>query len=429
MPRFYGKLYPGRLNQQELYKHRAPEQYEAVMTDLYFMGIITKEQFEQYTHRWINPYIHGRRKPVDYDPFPTLAKNYYVRDFYGDVGTAFTVDPTATPPTDPGTTNGELQFMLAYNDGKPPQPEPPIPVGWYLMAWEWNAEKEEWLKAYYPQPVAAEERHYVQLADGTYQYIHLTGEGAADIPTVEDFVPNEYILPDLWIDAPAKATTPGTTIDVRQINLQSGQFRLKPTEDGTRTEHVRLLETIQIPTENTKVYNGQLPLVTPQNTPPQYALVLNVYPDKNILYKAKDILSFDSESNFPTTGDITKLYYALDDTTQYYYWNGAAYAAVTSTLRGQAFMYAENGWLEGVLDTELTPDTTAIINFDNSYLQMDDDVFPVPSVQGFQLIQLGDQGLVYRLNLPQFFYSCIIDDVPDGTDVEINCSIHVRYEQ
>jgi hypothetical protein len=424
MPRFYGKLYPGRLNRQELFKHRAVEQYEAVMTDLYLMGIITKEQFEAYNHRWILPQI--RPKLRDYLTLPEKADNYFVRDFYDYQHTAigFSVDKDNNPPPDDGTANQDLWFMLSYNDGKPPQKEPPDPIGWYLCAWEWDATDKVWKRAYYPQSVEAKERHYVQLEDGTYHYIHF--DETSGVPDFIEFEQNDYMLPFDWIDVPALTDT----ADLTQVNLVTGQHRSKPSLDNTKTQHIKKIVSVVIP-QNVFIYNTQVPIATPAilDVISPYILLLQKYPNQpNVLYQLKAIETYPTDANFPATGDPMKLYLAEDEPDQYYYWTGSAYAVIADQTRINAFYKPDTSWLSVNVDSTLPSGTVVIINFDGSFITNGDEVVPIPYAHGIQFKQDAN-GLIVRTNLPIFYDACTDVTYVDGTQVELVLTLNVRYDE
>jgi hypothetical protein len=160
------------------------------------------------------------------------------------------------------------------------------------------------------------------------------------------------------------------------------------------------------------------------------------YPQDNVLYQSKTIENYPTEDDFPATGDITKLYYAEDDTTQYYYWNGAAYAPITATVRGQAFMYPMSGWLATDLEHDLTQDKAEIINFDLSYIinntpnieQTPNEQVPMAHSHGIQLSQDENNGLAIEYNLPMFFDACTMNaDFADGVLVNLQVWSRVRY--
>jgi hypothetical protein len=433
MPRFYGKLYPGRLNQQELYKRRAVEEYEAVMTDLHLMGIVTKEQFEQYTHRRLT----GLVKPMTpkTDPFPGLQKRYFTKEYEinGDIMPAVIADMSA--PTDPALHNGDIMYTLSFNDGKPPQPEPAIPTGWIVVPWEWENDQWNLQNNSTLSPVAAEEHHYIKMNNNEVWQIHLTGSTPTDLPEWYYFDERPHDLPDEWVTIPKGIEGPGE-FPIAQINLETGQYRDKPYLDNPGTgwrEVIRQIE-VSLPVQDVRLYNGTLPLITPQSTPPVYVVVLNTYPDPHVLMQTKSIEQYPTVADFPATGNTSKIYYALADTTQYYFWDSAQYRPLDNTNRSQAFAPAENAWVAADLADDLKPNVSRIFGFEDSIIlnktddqvHLADQVIPIAYAHGIQFIQDMTNGLFVRINFGLFFDACTDYKYDDNTKVELQAYIRVR---
>jgi hypothetical protein len=438
MPRFYGKLYPGRLNQQELRKWRAPEQYEAILTDLFFMGIITQEQFEQYTHRWILPDTHGH-KP-QHDPFPQLEKSYYIRDYDDITAEAVTISADGEKPTNT-VVIGATIFQLQFNDGQPPQDIPPAPLGWYIQPWIGTA--DGWVKDTDTRAFKAEEFHYV-IADGETFYIHLTGEDKTDLPEWTAFTENKdqadrvYTLPDIWIDLPLYHNWDLHSheyIPTTQLNLQNGQTRDKPSETRSDEVEMNTVAAGMAPNESVYIYNETLPFVAAPNDPRPFILLLHANQEPNKLYVAKEILKYDAASDFPATGDADKVY---DDTSdnERYYWDGTKYVELDENNAEYMYLLHATGWLQTSLDQTLKPSKAVINSYKRSFIQnqtvnqpeIEDEHIPVQAAQGIQLIQENTDGLNMRINLAQFFDACTHYSYDNDTLVLLEVILQVQYD-
>jgi hypothetical protein len=221
-PRFYGVLYPGRLNHAELNDHRAVELYEAILGDLVFMGVITEDQFKQYTHRYIQHNLIHPRRPY-YDPLLTSIKRDLLTG-YTEVLTDDGERPTygshvsvANAPDESGTDVGEVWYTLTYDNG------------WYVIKWVWKYNDDdppvlEWLE---DSRVPAENFDYVVMRDGdeiTAQYVLLSGTEESDPPTWNNVAPEPHVLPPNWQQVEIDETATGETA-VMEINLTNGETR------------------------------------------------------------------------------------------------------------------------------------------------------------------------------------------------------------
>jgi hypothetical protein len=247
---FGSTVYPGRLNPRELNDYRGQEIYEAVMTDLVNMGILSVAQFEEYNHRRIQASI----KPLEpvLDPFPTLVPKQYDASAYGGkvltvdpdsglvtpelpsgvfkqlfeghVGIGYSVDPDGNPPTQSGTVQGQYWYMLVWNGQ------------WDIIEWMWD--QGAWdFDAAEIQPVS--NFNYVMIYDdATYTtssgwFVLFTGSAEQDIPTWQALTPTTPSLPDVWIDEPhSTALVPGVEKPVMLLNLKTGQRKQKMTYYG-----------------------------------------------------------------------------------------------------------------------------------------------------------------------------------------------------
>jgi hypothetical protein len=226
---YRGTIYPGRVTPNNLADNRATLLYEEIMTDLVLMGIVTKEQMEQYSHRRIQPWINPMQPELD--PFPTLVPKQYdpaidggkqlIIDpisglvtpeietgvfkqlFPGHVGIGYSVDPAGDPPSTIGTIDGQVWFMLIWNDR------------WEIVEWKWSADYNEWdFDAAEVKPI--QNFQYVMVySDTSYTkasgyWILETGSDQTDIPTWQPLAPAVGPAPVLFtpIMYPILATPP-----------------------------------------------------------------------------------------------------------------------------------------------------------------------------------------------------------------------------
>jgi hypothetical protein len=204
---FGSKIYPGRLNPRESGDYRAQEIYEAIMTDLVHMGILSQAQFEQYNHRYIQP----ENKPLkpQLEPFPNLVPKQFdpvvdggkqlVIDpitgqvtpesetgvfkqiFPGHIGIGYSIDKDGNPPPNPGTADGQFWYMLVWNGQ------------WEIIEWEWFAAQSSWeFESAELDPI--ENFQYVMIdSDGTGSkgyFILETGDTENDLPTWQPLTPS-----------------------------------------------------------------------------------------------------------------------------------------------------------------------------------------------------------------------------------------------
>jgi hypothetical protein len=242
--------YPGRLNNRELNDYRAQEMYEAVMTDLMLMGILSPAQMEEYTHRRKQAEVLPLEP--EYEPFPSLLPKQYDAAAYGGkvltvdpdsglvvpelptgvfkqlfsghVGIGYSVDPDGNPPQQSGTVQGQYWYMLVWNGQ------------WDIIEWMWD--NDAWdFDAAEIQPVS--NFNYVMIYDdGTYTtsagwFVLFTGSTQGDIPEWQALTPTTPSLPDVWIDEPhSTALVPGVETPVMLLNLKTGQRKQKTTYYG-----------------------------------------------------------------------------------------------------------------------------------------------------------------------------------------------------
>jgi hypothetical protein len=232
-----------------------------------------------------------------------------------------------------------------------------------------------------------------------------------------------------------EAMQPGDVLEQYEINLHTGEYR--PISVDGKAEYVKLVTTT-IPLENVQLWNVQVPVLIPGTAIPEYVCVLSKQQDQpNRLYKAKSVLSFDTEDDFPAVGDVTQLYYALDDDTQYYWWTGNQYTGISDETRWEAFMQTDSAWLTTSLDPTLRPSDTRILSFDGSYVinetvtdaKIEDESVAYPQAHGIQLIQEEADGVLLRFNPCIFFDACTHYAYDDGAQVVLYFLMQVRYLQ
>jgi hypothetical protein len=247
----FGKaIYPGRLNPREQGDYRAQEIYEAIMTDLVHMGLMTKEQFEQYNHRRIqaanlpllpqlNPFPSlvpkqydaladgGKVLTVDPDTglvMPELPSGVFKQLFEGHVGIGYSVDPDGNPPAQSGTAQGQFWYMLVWNGQ------------WDIIEWVWDQGAWDFDAAEIEQ---VSNFNYVMIYDdATYTtssgwFVLFTGSAEGDLPGWQALTPTTPSLPDVWIDEPhSTALVPNVETPVMLLNLKTGQRKQKTTYYG-----------------------------------------------------------------------------------------------------------------------------------------------------------------------------------------------------
>jgi hypothetical protein len=240
----------GRLNQREIAGYEAQEMYEAIMTDLVRMGVITPALLAQYAHREMLPTL----KPYEpyNDPFPGLVPKQYngyadggkvltvdpdsglitpelpsgvfKQLFEGHIGIGYSVDPDGNPPPTSGTVQGQYWYMLVWNGQ------------WDIIEWMWD--NDAWdFDAAEIEPVA--NFNYVMIYDDDTHtassgwFVLFTGSTEGDIPGWQALTPTTPSLPDVWIDEPhSTALIPGVETPVMLLNLKTGQRKQKTTYYG-----------------------------------------------------------------------------------------------------------------------------------------------------------------------------------------------------
>jgi hypothetical protein len=261
---FGGKVYQGRLNPRELAAYRSEEVYEAIMTDLVNMGILSPAQFQQYVHRKIQTEVQPLKPQLD--PFPSLPKDYYDPATYGGmplrvdpstglvvpepekydpsidggkqlivdpvtglvkpvpetgvfrqqfpahIGIGISVDPDANPPSVSGQADGDYWYMLVWNGQ------------WDLIEWAWDNNYNSWTFDA-AEFVEADNFHYVMIWDDPDNRDHAagwfvlkTGDTIDAIPTWQTLSPSGgSTVPD-----PLPISMGGTnaqTVDAARTNL------------------------------------------------------------------------------------------------------------------------------------------------------------------------------------------------------------------
>jgi hypothetical protein len=250
---YKGKIYPGRLNERELEAYREQESYEHILTDLVLMGIITEEQKQQYCHRYTQSYdkpllpqLPTPHVPVQFDPItdggkilginsttgkvePELETTIFHRIFPGHVGNWYGIDPDGYPPPEPGIDDGDFYYMLVWNGQ------------WDMIEWMWSEQDASWTFDA-AEIVPAINFQYIMTYDGDArttshgEYVLLTGNTQASLPTWQPLTPQALVLPDVWIDVPL--TTFTATSRKQQVNLATGKLRQK--NDGYDLDHPEL---------------------------------------------------------------------------------------------------------------------------------------------------------------------------------------------
>jgi hypothetical protein len=161
---FGNKLYPGRLNPRELENYRATEMYEAIMTDMRLMGVITEAQFQQYTHRIPLPMINA---PGGFVPPASVPANF-IRVFDGHDGIGCSVDPAGNAPGVQGTEDGQYWYMLVWNNQ------------WEMLEWKWFAAQSAWFFSS-SELVPTTDYNYV-MVNCAPMYVQLLGFTQSDTP-------------------------------------------------------------------------------------------------------------------------------------------------------------------------------------------------------------------------------------------------------
>jgi hypothetical protein len=233
---FDGKVYTGRLNNRELNDYRSEEMYEAIMTDLVNMGILSDAQFQQYVHRKIQSEVTPLKPQLD--PFPSLPKDYYdpatyggmplrvdpdtglvipevekydpsqyggmqlvvdpdtglvtpvpetgvfKQQFSGHIGIGVSIDPAGNPPPESGKVDNDYWYMLAWNNQ------------WDMLEYRWFAAQNMWVFNA-SELVKAENFHYVMTWDDSDVRDHAsgwfvlkTGDDSASLPTWQTLSPS-----------------------------------------------------------------------------------------------------------------------------------------------------------------------------------------------------------------------------------------------